>query len=110
MEAFNSEHFFIESYDPLTGVVTLSEEVQHFHYGDFDDDDAKDFGGLDMRAGVLMLSRNVKILASTYDINYYTKDAWGCNVQDRGDSNRGKRFLVQRPSNSGQCARVSRRD
>jgi hypothetical protein len=33
-----------------------------------------------MRSEVLMLSRNVKILASTEDISYSLKDAWGCRV------------------------------
>jgi hypothetical protein len=33
-----------------------------------------------MRATVLMLSRNVKIVASTEDISYSLRDAWGCRV------------------------------
>ena len=80
IEAFNSEHFFIDDYDPLTGVVTLDHEVDFFHWGDFDDDEAKNFGGLDMRSEVLMLTRNVQILASTEDISYSLKDAWGRRV------------------------------
>ena len=87
-ETFNSEQFKIKEYDPLTGIVTLDVEadepgVEFFHFGgnritgDWSDMDGND---LDFRSDVLLLTRHIKIDASTDDFSYSLQDIWGARV------------------------------
>ena len=59
-----SETLVIESYDPISGKLTLVEPIEHYHYG-ARASTADDFGGLDMRSELVLLSRDITIEADT---------------------------------------------
>lgn len=54
----------VESYDPFSGVVTLTEPLKGYHYG-HPKTTAGQFSGVDMRGEVLLLTSNVNVTAST---------------------------------------------
>jgi len=64
----------VESYDSLTGVVSLNSTytLKFYHWGNPKTTGA-DFGGIDMRGEVIMLTRNIKILGE--DI-----ESWGGHI------------------------------
>lgn len=78
MRTMDTDMATIESYDPFTGDLVLVDEVKGYHFGarasTFED------YGVDMRAEVAMMDRNVKIDASTDDINNILKESWGCRI------------------------------
>lgn len=73
-----AETLEIKSYDPATGVVELVEPIEHYHYGALSST-ARDFGGLDMRSDLLLLSRDITIEADT-TINRSLNEPWGCRI------------------------------
>lgn len=62
----------IESYDRDTGIITFTEELQYYHYGQ-SGSTARDYSGVDMRGEVLLLSRNVRVVGED-------NDAWGAQI------------------------------
>jgi hypothetical protein len=58
----------IESIRAVSGEITCKDELDGFHYGDFSST-TEDYG-VDMRAEVTLLRRNIEINASTDDIGY----------------------------------------
>ena len=53
------DYLTVLSYDDATGVLTLTSEFKHYHFGA--DDTTADYQGLDMRGEVGILSRNIVI-------------------------------------------------
>jgi len=49
----------VESYDLATGLLTLTEALDYYHFGG--SDTSGDYNGLDMRCEVALLTRNVKV-------------------------------------------------
>lgn len=49
-----------------------------FHFGA--EDSTEDEYGVDMRAEIALLSRNIEITASQDDINSVLREPWGCRV------------------------------
>lgn len=68
----------IKSHVPGDGAIECEEDLDGYHFGAFKPT-TKDFG-VDMRAEVMLLERNVKIRASTDDIGEIIKDVWGCRI------------------------------
>ena len=68
----------IETYNQRSGVVTCKENLKGFHYGASSSTETQ--WGVDMRAEVVLLNRNVKIRASTEDTNPLTGEVHGCRV------------------------------
>ena len=73
-----SETLVIKSYDSVSGVVEVEDPVRHYHHG-ASRSTAKDFGGLDMRSDLLLLSRDITIEADT-TINRSLNELWGCRI------------------------------
>lgn len=59
----------IAYYDDATGRTILDEALEYYHYGAADEGDT----GIDMRAEVLLLTRNIKITGTD-------TDNWGCAI------------------------------
>ena len=78
MRTMDWDELTIETYDYDTGFITFVEEAQSFHYGDWDSTIAE--YGVDMRAEVALMNRNIIIDASLTDINDILKEPWGCRV------------------------------
>lgn len=72
----HSEYRKIVSYDEVTGLATLDDDLDFFHFGD-NDSTKEDFSGLEMRGEVRLLSRNIKIQGED-------RDGWGCTVLNNG--------------------------
>jgi hypothetical protein len=70
-DALASDETFVTSYDNNTGLVTLNETLNHYHWGDADSTASK--YGSDIRGEVLILTRNVRIIGE--DI-----ESWGGQV------------------------------
>lgn len=68
MSYLHTEYFTIDTYDSTTGQVTVTEAAQHYHYGN--SQISTEYEGLDIRAEVALLTRNVKV--SGEDV-----DGWG---------------------------------
>jgi hypothetical protein len=62
----------IASYNNETGVVTLDRKMSFYHWGASVSTGAQ-YNGVDMRAEVMLLSRNIKIQGNN-------TDAWGCQI------------------------------
>jgi hypothetical protein len=63
---------FVESYNNVTGEVKLTSAVKWYHYGE-DESTASRYSGVDIRAEVLLLSRNIVIAGEDVE-------SWGCNI------------------------------
>jgi hypothetical protein len=61
----------IESYDPITGVVTLTEPLKYYHWGKISSTE-ETHSGVDMRGEVVLLTRNVRVVGDD-------TDSWGAN-------------------------------
>jgi hypothetical protein len=59
MQTDHSDYLTIVSYDETTGNLLLSDNFSHYHWGQESVTD--EFGGLDMRGEVILLTRNIKI-------------------------------------------------
>jgi hypothetical protein len=82
MRTMDYDYCVIESYNIGTGEVVCTEKLEGYHYGASDrhiESDDYDFN-MDMRAEVVLLSRNIKITASTYDIGHILNEPWGCRI------------------------------
>jgi hypothetical protein len=62
----------VASYDKATGVITLTEPLEWYHFGAAKST-AEKYNGVDMRGEVLSLSRNVKLIGTE-------EDKWGCQI------------------------------
>ena len=66
----------IESY--INGEIICEEELQGFHFGDTSST-GPDYG-VDMRAEIVLLERNIEIRASQDDIGKILDEPWGCRI------------------------------
>jgi hypothetical protein len=78
MRTMDLDHCVIASYLPGSGMLTCTEALKGFHYG-ARTSTAGEYG-VDMRAEVTLLERNVEINASTDDIGYVLGEPWGCRI------------------------------
>jgi len=78
MRTMDTDMATIESYNPDTGELILTEAVEGYHFGDPVSTE-KDYS-IDMRAEVAMMNRSIVIDASTGDIDPVLKEPWGCRV------------------------------
>lgn len=62
----------IDTYDPLTGIVTLTEALDYYHWGKSYSTGSA-YEGVDMRCEVVLLTRNVRIVGDD-------TDSWGGQV------------------------------
>jgi hypothetical protein len=68
----HSDYAEIVGYDSDTGIVTLDQNLTYYHFGaEKSTGDNNNFGGVDMRGEVILLSRNIKITGTD-------TDGWGC--------------------------------
>lgn len=67
----HTEYFTIQDYNSLTGMVTVTQAAQHYHFGALSV--STRYNGLDIRAEVVLLTRNVKITG-------YDEDGWGGQI------------------------------
>jgi hypothetical protein len=71
MKYYDIDYAVVSAYNSATGQVTLDRALSAYHYG-ASTSSASTYGGvIDIRAEVVMLSRNIKI--SGEDV-----EAWGC--------------------------------
>ena len=68
----------IASYQPSSGIVTCQEKLKGFHYGDSESTVGE--YGVDLRAEVALLSRDIEVRASTDDLGPILRKPWGCRV------------------------------
>lgn len=66
------EEAFVESYDAETGVTELEHPLVYYHWGAAEST-GEEYGGLDMRGEVLILTRRIRIVADP-------TDGWGGQV------------------------------
>ena len=78
MRTMDFDYCKIESYNSGSGLVKCEEELEGYHYGA--GSSSEDDYGVDMRAEVFVLERNIKIQASTDDIGSIIKEAWGGRI------------------------------
>lgn len=62
----------IESYDPTTGIITFTEQLKYYHWGN-KVSTSRDYSGVDMRCEVILLSRNIRIVGNN-------TDSWGGQI------------------------------
>lgn len=62
MRTMDTDTCVIESYDTRTGLVVCSDRLEGFHFGDSDSTEPE--YGVDMRAEIALLTRNIEITAS----------------------------------------------
>jgi hypothetical protein len=67
-----SDDVFIETYNNETGKVTLGGSLKYYHWGQ-DQSTGPEYNGVDMRAEVLLLTRNIVIAGEDVE-------SWGCNI------------------------------
>jgi hypothetical protein len=89
MQQDQSDYLTIDSYDQGTGDLVLTENFKFYHWGQANAPTAEEFGGLDMRGEVILLSRNIQIIGDD-------TDGWGCSVltAELRDPNDSKKFLA----------------
>jgi len=63
---------FIESYDNVTGALTINSTLQHYHWGQAEST-AADYNGVDVRGEVALLTRNVKVVGEDVE-------SWGGHI------------------------------
>jgi hypothetical protein len=86
-----ADYAVIKSYNNVTGVATLDRPLNFYHFGQATST-GPNYSGVDMRAEVLMLSRNIKIAGND-------SEAWGCQVvtsdflEGNGEQRYGRTFL-----------------
>ena len=68
----HTDYVEVEAYDSRTGVVTLTERLRHYHWGQAGST-AEEYSGVDMRGEVIMLSRNVRFIGDD-------TDGWGAHM------------------------------
>lgn len=78
MRTMDLDHCEIAAFISTAGEITCTEKLKGFHYGAFSSS-ATEYG-VDMRAEVTLLRRNIEINASTYDIGYILQEPWGCRI------------------------------
>ena len=72
MHPWHHEYMEIEEYNAATGEITLTEELEYYHYG-ADASIADQYGGLDMRGEVILLTRSIRIVGDS-------SNDWGCTI------------------------------
>ena len=72
MQYDHSEYRTIKSYNAQGGIITLHEPLEFYHWGNYKST-AEDFNGADMRAEIVLLSRNIKIEGED-------NDGWGGQI------------------------------
>lgn len=65
-----ADYAVIKTYDNVTGEITLDRPLNYFHFGQATST-GPNYSGVDMRAEVMMLSRNIKIAGND-------TESWGC--------------------------------
>ena len=85
MQPYHHEYREIASYDAAQGLLTLTDALDYYHYGG-DASVADDFNGLDMRGEVILLTRNIRVVAEE-------SNDWGCTIvtADRVEADRSVR-------------------
>ena len=68
----------IKTYTPGSGVVECEETLMGFHYGASESNVPK--YGVDMRAEVALLTRNIVITASQGDMSHILQEPWQCRI------------------------------
>ena len=63
----------IDTYNKATGELTLTTSFNYYHWGAPNPPTASDFGGVDMRGEVILLTRNIQIEGEDLD-------DWGCTI------------------------------
>jgi len=71
-DSTGSENNTIEVYDPVTGHAILVSPMRTYHWGA--EDSTKGKYGVDIRAEVVLLTRNIHIQGNQ------TEDNWGCQI------------------------------
>ena len=64
LHPWHHEYMEIQEYSSNTGELTLTEELEFYHFGG-DESLAYQYGGLDMRGEVLLLSRNIRVVGES---------------------------------------------
>jgi hypothetical protein len=62
----------VKTYNNETGLITLMEPLNFYHWG-APISTASDYSGVDLRGEVMLMTRNVKIVGDD-------TDAWGCQI------------------------------
>ena len=70
----------IKSHDAADGIIECEDKLEGFHFGAGQPTDGPGEYGVDMRAEVALLERNIEIRASTDDIGTLLGEVWGCRV------------------------------
>jgi hypothetical protein len=68
----HTDYAVIESYDNQTGVVTLTNGLLYYHWGQLASTETK-YNGVDTRGEVILLTRNVKVVGND-------SDSWGGQI------------------------------
>jgi len=63
---WHTEQMTIESYDADTGIITFTDTIKYYHFGQSKSTES-DFSGVDMRGEVILLTRNVKVIGEDID-------------------------------------------
>lgn len=72
MQPDHVDYRIIDNYDAMTGVVTFTEPLEFYHWGQ-SDNTAHWYNGVDMRGEVVLLTRNVKFAGND-------SDSWGGQI------------------------------
>jgi len=72
MQPHHIDYRIIDNYDAATGVVTFTEPLEYYHWGQ-SDNTAHWYNGVDMRGEVVLLTRNVKFAGND-------SDSWGGQI------------------------------
>ena len=79
MRTMDTDICEIKSTVPSMGIIICKEKLQGYHYGDYISSE-NEFG-VDMRAEIALLTRNVEIKASFENaIGHTAQEPWGCRV------------------------------
>jgi hypothetical protein len=65
----------ISAYDSDLGLVTCEDDFEGYHFGA--DKSTEEEYGVDMRAEVWMMNRNIRVRASTEEIGFVLQEPWG---------------------------------
>lgn len=68
----HTDYMTIESYDTITGVVTFTESLKYYHWGQISSTEST-HSGVDMRGEVILLTRNVRVVGND-------TDSWGAMI------------------------------
>jgi cold shock CspA family protein len=78
MRTHDYDECTITAYDSATGKVTCKNNFKGYHFGQ--DESTEEEYGVDMRAEVWMMNRNVRVFASTEEIGFVLQETWGGQV------------------------------